>query len=113
MNERPFLIPALLIAAAAVPLILGLVPRNRLYGVRTPRTLSADRIWYPANRRGGGVFFAASASYLMVAAFFPKPVAPGTGFGLLVLHLGAFVLPLFGGVAVVACYTRSLGRGEP
>jgi uncharacterized membrane protein len=69
MNERPFLIPALLIAAAAVPLILGLVPRNRLYGVRTPRTLSADRIWYPANRLGG--------------------------------------------VAVVACYTRSLGRGEP
>jgi hypothetical protein len=74
MNERPFLIPALLIAAAAVPLLLGLVPRNRLYGVRTPRTLSAR---------------------------------------LLVLHLGAFVLPLFGGVAVVACYTRSLGRGEP
>jgi uncharacterized membrane protein len=96
MNERPFLIPALLIAAAAVPLILGLVPRNRLYGVRTPRTLSADRIWYPANRLGGGVFFAASVLL-----------------GLLVLHLGAFVLPLFGGVAVVACYTRSLGRGEP
>jgi len=58
------------------------------------------------------VFFAASALYLMVAAFFPKPMAPGTGFGL-VLHLGAFVLPLFGGLAVVACYTRSPGRGEP
>jgi hypothetical protein len=59
MNERPFLIPALLIAAAAVPLNLGLVS------------------------------------------------------GLLVLHLGAFVLSLFGGIAVVAWYTRSLGRGEP
>jgi len=112
MSQRPFLIPAFLIAVAAIPLILGLVPRNRLYGVRTRRTLSADGIWYAANRFGGGVFLAASALYLLVAAFFPTPVAPGAGLGLLVLHLGAFVLPLFVGVVVLGRYTRSLGRGE-
>lgn len=34
----------------AVPMLLGKVPRNPLYGFRTRLTLSSDEIWYPANR---------------------------------------------------------------
>ena len=43
----------ILIIIVSVPLILKMVPRNRFYGFRTPRTRSADAIWYPANRVAG------------------------------------------------------------
>ena len=36
-----------------IPLILGRVPRNGLYGFRVPSTLSDDRVWYPVNRSTG------------------------------------------------------------
>jgi hypothetical protein len=39
--------------ALAVPLYLGWVPRNSIYGVRFPATLAHDEIWYPINARGG------------------------------------------------------------
>ena len=35
---------------AAIPLLLGKVPRNGFYGFRTKLTRSSDEIWYPANR---------------------------------------------------------------
>jgi len=50
MTSQPFAVPALLLFVVAVPLVLGVVPRNRLYGVRTARSLSDDGVWYPANR---------------------------------------------------------------
>jgi uncharacterized membrane protein len=36
-----------------IPLVKGTVPRNKIYGFRTPKTLSSDEIWYPANRFAG------------------------------------------------------------
>jgi uncharacterized membrane protein len=48
-----FLFVPLLVIALSVPLILGKVPRNHWYGFRTPKTLSSDTVWYPANRVGG------------------------------------------------------------
>lgn len=33
----------------AIPLILRKVPRNRVYGFRTPKTLQNDWVWYEAN----------------------------------------------------------------
>ncbi|MGC9196708.1 MAG: SdpI family protein [Syntrophobacteraceae bacterium] len=53
MSAQPFFIPALIIAVAAIPLVLGAIPRNAGYGVRTQKTLSEDRNWYKANRFGG------------------------------------------------------------
>ena len=44
-------LPVLLIAVS-IPLMLGMVPRNHWYGFRTPKTLSSDSVWYPANRIG-------------------------------------------------------------
>lgn len=45
----------------AVPMILGNVPPNGSYGVRTEATLSNPDVWYPANEFGGKVIFAAGA----------------------------------------------------
>ena len=39
--------------ALGVPLVLGRVPPNRTYGLRTAKTLSSREIWYAANRIQG------------------------------------------------------------
>jgi uncharacterized membrane protein len=38
---------------AALPMTLGLVPRNRLYGMRTPYSMSSEGAWYRQNVIGG------------------------------------------------------------
>jgi uncharacterized membrane protein len=48
---------AALIMLISVPMIQGRVPRNPFYGFRTPKTLSSDDIWYPANAYSGKCLF--------------------------------------------------------
>ena len=55
-----YLLPGLA-ALVAVPMVLGRVPPNSAYGYRTPKTLSSERIWYPANRFAGWAFLIAFA----------------------------------------------------
>jgi len=45
----------ILIAGLAIPLILGKIKPNRLYGFRTKKTLSDEKIWYPANKYAGKI----------------------------------------------------------
>lgn len=45
----------LLMLGLSVPLILGKVPRNTIYGVRTPTSLASDEQWYRINVYGGRV----------------------------------------------------------
>lgn len=54
----------LLFIALAIPLILGVVPRNWFYGLRTRRTLESDALWYPANRFGGWILLAVGVAWL-------------------------------------------------
>ena len=54
-----FVVP-LLILALSIPLILGKVSANGSYGFRTPKTLSSDDVWYPANRAEGWFMLAAA-----------------------------------------------------
>ena len=37
----------------ALPLIFGMVPRNRWYGFRSSKARHSDEMWYRANRLGG------------------------------------------------------------
>ncbi len=55
MNEVStyYFIAGLALFAAGVPLLRGWIPRNRLAGFRTPKTLSNDSVWYEANRVAG------------------------------------------------------------
>jgi uncharacterized membrane protein len=61
----------LLLIVAGIPLWLRRVPRNALYGVRFPSTLSDDRIWYEINARCGRDLVGIGAGYLVLlgAAF--------------------------------------------
>jgi uncharacterized membrane protein len=95
MIRQPFFIPAIIILVAALPLILALIPPNRVYGVRIPEIMDDPQLWYQVNRYGGWALLVSSLLYLVVAAIFPSVVAGGTLFGRWIVHLGAFAGPLY------------------
>jgi hypothetical protein len=57
----------LLIAGLSIPLIVGLVPPNRLYGFRTAKTRSDPRIWYAVNRVAGWDGLAAGGTIVLAS----------------------------------------------
>ena len=54
-----YIVP-LVVLAVSVPMILGKVPPNSVYGFRTPKTLSSQDVWYPANRAAGWLMLVAA-----------------------------------------------------
>jgi len=53
---------ALLFLVLGIPLMLGKVKRNSLYGARFPATMADDRVWDAVNRKTGFVFVAGGAA---------------------------------------------------
>lgn len=60
-----YIVP-LIVAALAIPMFLGRVPPNDLYGYRTRKTHSSPEIWYEANRVAGRNMFVAGVLALAV-----------------------------------------------
>lgn len=69
--------PAVLIVAT-IPMILGIVPRNPLYGFRTQYTMSSDEVWYPANRIAGVAILVSGLVWAGLAIVLPiiQPAIP-------------------------------------
>jgi hypothetical protein len=62
---------AALILLTSIPMVLGLVPRNRWYGWRTRRSMNGTEAeWYAINRKGGIVLFCTSAASLLILVGF-------------------------------------------
>ena len=101
-----FLTASFVIGAVSVPLALGFVPPNRLYGVRTARTLADSALWYRVNRFAGCSFLVAAAASICVFAITPALASGRSFLGLLV-----FLVPLFGALAAVAVYLRKITSG--
>jgi uncharacterized membrane protein len=55
-----------------IPLVLKLVPPNRLYGFRTRKTLSSPEIWYPANVFAGYALMIAAAVTALIISCVPQ-----------------------------------------
>jgi uncharacterized membrane protein len=108
MRLQPFFFPALFIGLFAVPLMFCLVPKNRFYGFRTPKTMSDDKLWYRANRFGGGLVLASSAIYLLFAMIFPMTGSQDSRFSLWLAHLFVFAVPLLTSIKVTLGYLRRL-----
>lgn len=106
MISQPFFIPAIIFLVAALPLILALIPPNRIYGVRTPETLNDPQLWYQVNRYGGWALLVSSLFYLVVAAVFPSVVAEETLFGRWLVHLGAFAGPLISSLVLIRRFIK-------
>jgi uncharacterized membrane protein len=56
-----FALTGILFIGLGIPLMLNVVPPNRFYGFRTPRTLRDPKIWYAVNRIQGNDLFLAGA----------------------------------------------------
>jgi hypothetical protein len=106
MFSEPFFIPAGIILLLALPLILGLITPNRIYGVRTVETLSDQQRWYRVNRFGGLALSVSSLLYLAVAALFPSVVAGETLLGRWMVHLGVFAVPLAISLLLIRSYLK-------
>lgn len=106
MTTQPFAIPAVILFLVSLPLVFGLIPRNRFYGVRTPKTLSDDGVWYPVNRVAGAAMLLASVIYGAVAVTCPYQRAASDNFLTWVLHLAAFLVPIVIGLSATAWYAR-------
>lgn len=92
-----------LFALLAIPLALRKVPRNGLYGFRTPRTLSDDAVWYESNAYFGKALLVASA--VTAAAIVALYASSGFGpEGFMNASLAALVGPL--AVAIVLTFRR-------
>lgn len=66
----------LLIGALAIPLILGKVKMNRLYGIRFARSFESDEAWYAINRYGGRLLLLWSIPVVLsapLAYWIPEP----------------------------------------
>ncbi len=60
----------LLLIALGLPLVFRLVPRNWLYGMRTPRTLKgSEETWYIQNTITGWAMVIIGLGWLTVLAF--------------------------------------------
>ena len=99
-----FLVPCGIIAVASLPLILGLVPPNRMYGVRTRETLVDRELWLRSNRFAGWAFLiAAGASTAMYG------LAPEHASGRSLVGLAMLIGPLLGAMLVTRLYVRQSG----
>lgn len=58
-------VPSILVLVST-PLVFRLVPLNRWYGYRTPRSLSSPAEWYRLNRIAGIVVIAAALVSLVI-----------------------------------------------
>ncbi len=108
MLSQPFAIPAAAFVVLSIPLVLGMVPPNRFYGVRTRRTFASKEVWYAANRFGGVAVAVASLVYFEVARLYPYTRGARDDLRLTAIHLVGWVVPLVVALIAVAVYIRRL-----
>ena len=100
-----FLVGAGFIALVSIPLILKVIPRNSVYGFRTPSTLSSDEIWFPANYFAGWALFIAAAVGAMLLLAVPGSARPNAGY-----DAALFSIPLVVALAASFIYLRHINR---
>ena len=104
----------ILMVVLAIPMILQKVRPNLWYGFRTRKTLSDERVWYPANRYAGKALLAAGGVTTVGAAALSW-VANRPEYGLIlseallsVLYLIMLSVPLVACVIASFAYLRRL-----
>lgn len=93
----------------AIPLALGKVPPNVVYGYRTRATLADEDVWYDANAYFGRCLIVASLCGVLAAwaLYVLKPFPPDV---FLPVSLVVLVAPTLVAALVTARYVRTLGQ---
>lgn len=82
-------------ALISIPLIQRRVKRNPFYGIRLPKAMRDDKIWYDANEYGGRQLFGAGlASAALVFVAYCVPALRNNVMGFTPVCLVVFVVPL-------------------
>jgi uncharacterized membrane protein len=102
MFKQPFAIPAVIFFLISIPLAMGLIARNRIYGFRTRRALTDDATWFRVNRFAGVAVMIASVMYFTIT--FSKPY--DGDFRIWLVHLAAFAIPLAAALTMTAGYAK-------
>jgi hypothetical protein len=95
------------LAFLAIPLVFGIVPRNRVYGVRIPKAFESDSRWHAINAYGGrlllvyGILLAAFGALSRDAA--PSPRSPWS-----IAYIGLPLLAAFLVLGRISAYARRL-----
>ena len=102
---NPFFVPAVLIVVA-IPMVLGIVPRNGLYGFRTGYTMSSDGVWRDANKIGGIAILVAGLFWLSLVFVLPATMASQAEAFAAALSLGRIALVLSVVIAFILVYRK-------
>src|SRR2546422_10363843 len=110
MFEPPSGTATLFFSIVSAPLIAGVTPKTRFYGLRPRDTLADDRRWRAGNRVGGTAVLLSSLAYLFVALRLPYQRLAPDSLSVWTVHLSAFVVPLAVSFVVTRQYLRRLAR---
>jgi uncharacterized membrane protein len=96
-----------LLAVGSVPLVLRLVPMNRVYGIRVSKAFVSDSNWYAINAYGGKVLMAYGVALFAFGLLARDSAPPPTSIWSAVFIVGPMllVLPLLG---LISAYARRL-----
>lgn len=96
-----------LLAAGSLPLVLRLVPMNRLYGFRIPKAFVSESNWYAINAYGGRLFVVYGVALFAFGLLARDSAPPATSIWTAVFIVGPMLLvfPLLG---LVSAFARRL-----
>jgi hypothetical protein len=102
-----FVASGLLVAGLSVPMILGKIPPNGLYGFRVKKTMENPQVWYAVNTYSGKWLLFAHLVFVLAAVglyFVPNLSLDMYAYAVLGVWVAAF------GVAIIASvrYLKSL-----
>ncbi|WP_425563048.1 SdpI family protein [Luteimonas vadosa] len=83
---------SLLLCAIGLVLLLGGLPPNRWFGLRTDRTLANPAAWYRAHRACGWFFLALGVAIFAMSLWPTIPVHPAWGLASVAVTVAAAVL---------------------
>ncbi len=104
-----FVVLALALVGASVPMILRLVKPNPWYGFRTPRTLGDESLWYAANAYSGRLLLFVGVLWLLAVVGLRFVPGIGTNVEVYTTVCGVLlVLGLLGVAGLSLWHLRSL-----
>lgn len=102
------LIPAFILLVLSMPLALDMIPRNRFYGIRTPKTMSNDSLWYAGNSFGGVAIMAATCTYITFAFYAVFNQGKHTFLEIKEVHMLFLFIPLTIALVITHFYIKRL-----
>ncbi len=95
----------------SIPLVARMVPRNRVYGVRTRKAFASDRNWYEINAYGGKrlIVWSSALALIGIAAFFiPLDEGNPTGSALSILLAFSPLIVVIPAIIEIISFSRKL-----